>query len=280
MNKSPFFQLPKSNDSKLINSNESKDYQNTNIIFNENIDRKLKRNPSAPFVQSLTNNPSSQINYQYRPIDSFDSVLVPQNPSKFYTVPRSSRKKNLVNLPFSLTEDDEFRIMLSDYQITFNPISLGFIPKKNWEDSEISFGELYKSYFRSQENSNLRFYHKLYNALQISKSDPFYVPYLGVSWLDDYNLKVNVSQFSRLLGLIGSEIDLIGPSGKFASHGFIELNEKESLSCCKFENLEGIDYLSIKLFTHSLGIFIKNCNEEELEKCKWVNVRRRNSIHQ
>jgi len=287
MRTSPFFSpdsdsnensiIAQQSDDSFSGSISSLDYFGEAPVFPPLFDSRHIRAPTTPFYTSDTRN----IKIEEMPIDSSRrQSRKSKNSSVFNTLPRSKRYAIPITLPLSLSEDDEFKMILSDTAILFNPQSLGFIPSHKWSNCAISFGELYKTFFRISENANIRFFQKLYNALCISSNDPFYISYIGVSWINEKVLKVNLLQFSRLCGISGSEISLIGPQGKFPSHGFSELSEKEALSCCTYAEIEGVDFISTRLFVHNIGIFVRGCTEEQLNECKWVCVRRRNSVHE
>jgi len=173
-------------------------------------------------------------------------------------------------------EDNEFKAVCQDRAITFNPQKLGFIPTKFWPDQDYTFGDLVTEFFQRKSHSNSRFSHKLYNALKISNSDPFYSMYLGVEWVTDRVLKVDKKAFARLLGVKTIDGSLFHQQGNFPSHGFVELKSTElSLYNIPPEALEGVDYDNVRLLVHTAGVFVKNCTEDSIERCRWISTRHR-----
>lgn len=173
-------------------------------------------------------------------------------------------------------DDVEFRGICNDDQIRFNPVKLGFIPGKFWnQDREWTFGQLVSDFFQKKNNANSRFSHKLYNALKISTSDPFYSVYIGVEWVNERVLKIDKRVFARLLGIKTIDGSLFHQQGNFPSHGFVELNEKEAMAEVSPEDLKGVDYETVRLLVHQPRIFTRDCTEEDIERCKWISTRKR-----
>lgn len=172
--------------------------------------------------------------------------------------------------------DQEFRAFCADDQVRFNPVKLGFIPSKFWnEDREWTFGQLVSDFFQKKNNANSRFSHKLYNALKISTSDQFYAVYIGVEWVNERVLKVDKRVFARLLGIKTIDGSLFHQQGNFPSHGFIELNEADARRLVPPDDMEGVDFENVRLLVHQPGIFTRDCTEEDIERCKWVGARKR-----
>ena len=178
--------------------------------------------------------------------------------------------------PEQTDSDREFRGICSDDAVKFNPVRLGFIPTKFWnEDKDWTFGQLVEDFFQKKNNANSRFSHKLYNALKISTSDPFYAVYIGVEWLTERVLKVDKWVFARLLGIKTIDGSLFHQQGNFPSHGFVELSQVEARRLVAEEDLADVDYENVRLLVHQPGIFTRDCTEQDIERCKWVGARRR-----
>ena len=175
----------------------------------------------------------------------------------------------------AITIDDSFTKLCKDPSIKFNPAKLGFIPSKNWNDEELTFGDIVSQFFQKKNNANSRFSHKLYNALKITDSDHFYYIFLGVEWVTDKILKVDKRQFARLLGIRTIDGSFFHQQGNFPSHGFVELTPSQAQTQLDPKDLEGVDYDNVRLLTHQEGIFIRGCTEDVLESCRWVSTKKR-----
>ena len=171
--------------------------------------------------------------------------------------------------------DEEFNDICNDPKIVFNPHKLGFIPSGFWPDQEFTFGQLVRDFFQRKNNANSRFFHKLFNALKISESDPFYAVYLGVEWVNETVLKVDKKVFARLLSIKTIDGSLFHQQGNFPSHGFVEIKSEIDKALVSPQDLEGVDYDNVRLLYHQPGIFKKGCGEEVVDRCKWTSARRR-----
>ncbi|KAH0785310.1 hypothetical protein GPJ56_010721 [Histomonas meleagridis] len=173
--------------------------------------------------------------------------------------------------------DHEFNSICSDQGVKFNPHRLGFIPHSYWQDKEMTFGELVREFFQRKNNANSRFYHKLYNALKIVEDDPFYIDFIGIEWVNEKVLKVDKFVFARLLGIKTIDGSLFHQQGNFPSHGFVELGSQEASEYVDKSELNGVDFDKVRLLVHQSGIFIKGCDEDTIENCKWKSSRKRSA---
>ncbi|KAH0793179.1 hypothetical protein GPJ56_002888 [Histomonas meleagridis] len=171
--------------------------------------------------------------------------------------------------------DQEFKSICQDPDVKFNPHALGFIPHTYWPDKQFTFGELVTDFFQRKNNSNARFYHKLYNALKIIEDDPFYIEFVGIEWVNEKVLKVDKNIFARLLGIKTIDGSLFHQQGNFPSHGFVELGSKDCLQYVTESDLEGVDFDKVRLLVHQNGVFTKGCTESSIEQCKWISSRKR-----
>jgi hypothetical protein len=162
-----------------------------------------------------------------------------------------------------------------DRSVTFNPHHLGFIPGIAWTDSEVRFGDLVTNFFQRKNNANSRFSHKLYNALRITRADPFYFHYIGVAWISTDVLKVDKRIFAQLLGIKSVDGSLFHQQGNFPSHGFVEIGQGEAAQSVSEADLEGVDYERVRLLVHQPHIFVRDATEDDLARCNWVHARRR-----
>jgi hypothetical protein len=175
----------------------------------------------------------------------------------------------------SQSSDADFDSVCSDIDITFNPQQLGFIPAHGWTDSRRYFGDLVTDFFRKKSSSNSRFLHKLYNALKIYESDPFYGEFVGVEWLTDTVIKVEKAKFARLLGIKSVDGSLFHQQGNFPSHGFVELSPADARELVPPDALAGVDFDDVRLVTHQSGEFRRGCGSDIEERCRWINGRKK-----
>jgi hypothetical protein len=171
--------------------------------------------------------------------------------------------------------DAEFATICESSAQMFNPREMGFIPRTFWPEREYTFGELVADFFRKKNSSNSRFSHKLYNALKIADERPFYVAFLGVEWISETVIKVDKRVFARLLGINVIDGSLFHQQGNFPSHGFVQISERVARGTLSEADLEGVDDDNVRLLTHQSGIFTRGCREDAIERCKWINTRKR-----
>lgn len=231
------------------------------IAFISNIlPRNENQNSNSPVSTNAINN---SINIQ--PKKSFNISLYSQR----------IRNANSYSNNLGMNEDVDFNLNCEESEFVINPQKLGFIPPNSWMDKEMTFGYLVTSFFQKRNNASSRFSHKLYNALRLSSAYPNLVPYIGVEWITPTILKVNKFTFARLLRIKTIDGSLFHQQGNFPSHGFVELTEKESHELLTPEQLEDVDYESVRLLKHPAGIFTKDCTGTDIANCKWINSRRR-----
>lgn len=203
------------------------------------------------------------------PTTSAESFMAPSS-TGFAPVHQRNKTQPPMNL-----DNEAFNTICADKELKFNPHQLGFIPSKIWPDQEYTFGELVQDFFQRKNNANSRFSHKLYNALRIAEFDPFYVEFLGVSWVNHNVLKVNKNVFARLLGIKTIDGSLFHQQGNFPSHGFLALDPVTARKCTIGCDISDVDFENVRLLFHQQGIFVRGCTEKALEQCKWISTRRR-----
>jgi hypothetical protein len=169
--------------------------------------------------------------------------------------------------------DSEFAGICQDSLVTFNPKCLGFIPARNWEAREVTFGALVAGHFQKKSGSNTRFFHKLYNALKIAEFDPFYAEFVGVEWVSDRVIKIDKKKFARLLGIRAIDGSLFHQQGNFPSHGFREVGPLEAKEILSADELANVDYDAVRLLVHAPGDFMRSSPPQVFEKCRWINLR-------
>ncbi|OHT13139.1 hypothetical protein TRFO_16795 [Tritrichomonas foetus] len=166
------------------------------------------------------------------------------------------------------TKDDEddnlFKMVLSNPFFRINPVKLGFIPTSFWTDNDVSFGDIVKIFFRRKNNSKCRFPHKLYNALVLSTLNPRLFNLVGAKWVDNITILISRKRFARLLGIRAIEGSLFHQQGNFPSHGFVEIDPMIVKN--KYPNF---DFGENRLISHSGGVFVFGCTENDIDTCKW-----------
>ena len=150
--------------------------------------------------------------------------------------------------------------------LAIDPISLKFIPEDQWSSHQnVNFCTLQSSYFSKRSSKKLRFEHKLWNALILTKNYPYLYSVIGVIWETNTIIKVDVNVFAKLLGISKATSALCSPQGSFPSHGFSELlDEKHKrISLSETEN--------IRFYEHESGKFRADSTISDLEQCKWTS---------
>jgi hypothetical protein len=165
--------------------------------------------------------------------------------------------------------------LCADPEAKLNPGQLGFIPVCFWPDEVCTFGHLVSSFFRAKTCSNSRFLHKLFNALRITDSDPYYAVFLGVRWVTDKVIKIDKTKFANLLGIRSVNGSLFNQQGNFPSHGFRELAPGQASQWVSPAGLEDVDFENVRLLIHRSGEFTRGCGPDVEERCRWVNFGRR-----
>jgi hypothetical protein len=89
-------------------------------------------------------------------------------------------------------------------------------------------------------------------------------------------LRIDKRAFARLLAIKTVDGSLFHQQGNFPSHGFCELSEKTGLKFVPREVLEGVDFDNVRLLVHQDRVFKRGCTEADIERCKWMSVRKRN----
>lgn len=209
-------------------------------------------------------------------LKNFEDLLLHKSALFLKTPPPQLKKSppSLINSSLLQIEDD-FEQLCRDKTVTFNPHKIGFIPTKYWVDKDFTFGELANEFFKKKNNSNSRFYHKLFNALKMSSANPLYANFIGVEWISEKVLKVDKKAFARLLGIKTVDGSLFHQQGNFPSHGFIEIGSKDSKKYLTQQELKGIDFEQVRLLIHSAGVFVRSCTENDIEQCKWMSSKKR-----
>ena len=153
--------------------------------------------------------------------------------------------------------------------ISINPYRLGFLPQDITEDKQIMLRDIIKSHFQIRSTKKVRFEHKLWNALCITKSNPMMFRCIGVMWISNYILKVHRTIFANLLGITKPTAALFNIQGSFPSHGFVEIDIKQASKQLTPQQLADVDGIQIRLFEHQEHLFTCSSGIEELVNCRW-----------
>jgi hypothetical protein len=232
------------------------------------------RPPSDPFQFTFHQRYDSQPNRMPPPRVEPDSIPATQPSTAPKTLSFSRRSHGPRQISGAV--DQEFLKLALDPSVTFNPLQLGFIPQSVWTDSkDVKFGDLVTDFFQRKNNANTRFSHKLYNALRITASDPFYFDFIGVDWISDIVLRVDKRIFAQLLGIKTVDGSLFHRQGNFPSHGFVELTSAEAAELLNPADLMGVDFDVIRLLVHEERVFVRDATLEAIENCRWTAARQR-----
>ena len=144
-----------------------------------------------------------------------------------------------------------------------NPFKLGLLPSKMFHvpdmDKQTSIINLKNNFFTSKSKT-VRFEHKLYNALRISREEPKLIAFLGLYWKNEDTFIVNIPTFGTLLGAPYPRAYLCHESGLFAKHGFKDVTPE--LINANPEELKDCNNIP---YRHQSGKFTMNMTEEDLD---------------
>lgn len=198
--------------------------------------------------------------------------------NSFYMKPQNSFKTQQANLPISKMPIYSFRMRSNRrysekelLDITINPIELNFLPKEFWLTPQTTIKQVVQSFFKARSTKNLRFEHKLWNALILSTNYPELISILGIYWISIDILKVNRDIFGALINVTKPAAALFNSQGSFLTHGFVEVSKEEALKVhmIKDELVEDVDESVVRLFRHSAGLLKANSHKGDLVTCRW-----------
>ncbi|KAK8863499.1 hypothetical protein M9Y10_011185 [Tritrichomonas musculus] len=193
-----------------------------------------------------------------------NAILKPVIPSSCYNFPRPI--KMVTTSPWSFSKHDEKKLL--DFFI--NPIELNFLPKELWLTQKVTLRSVFQTFFKARSTKNLRFEHKLWNALALSKRYPELIPFLGVFWVSKNLLKVNRDIFGALINVSKPAAALFNNQGSFLTHGFLEVTKEKALrKGISPELVEDVDESVVRLFKHSAGLFTADSNKADVSMCRW-----------
>lgn len=184
--------------------------------------------------------------------------------------------KNDYNLNNNILKNDEKSEIISNFpsiyrddyypgSILVNPFIYGFLPPERAENRDMTISEIIQKHFQVRSTKKIRFEHKLWNALCITKKHPNLFSVFGIIWISNTILKVHRTIFANLLGITRPTAALFNIQGSFPSHGFIEIEPSK----LKDLNINEIDGVHIRLLTHSSGLFTADSGIDTLVNCRW-----------
>jgi hypothetical protein len=155
-------------------------------------------------------------------------------------------------------------------EITVRPEALGFVPVIMWNKMELRLNELVSDYFRARSSRKIRFEHKLWNALALTRSLPEFYSLIGVTWVSSAVFKVDKDIFGRLLAVTRPGSAFFSQRGSFVSHGFREVSVSEARQLRIADSqLTDVDEVVVRLFRHSLGLFRSDSSVKDINECTW-----------
>lgn len=155
-------------------------------------------------------------------------------------------------------------------QLNIDPIALGLLPTEYWKSSCVPLLKVFTPFFPTRSTKKVRFEHKLWNALVLTRKYPDLLPIIGVSWVSQYIIKVNRVVFGNLLNVTRPSAALFNSQGLLLTHGFREVSKKEAIQSGVDLNLiDNVDESVIRLFTHTERFFGENSKKEDIAKCRW-----------
>lgn len=150
----------------------------------------------------------------------------------------------------------------------FNPCEFNLYPQVVWPDEEVAFTSVSASHFKCKSNRNVKFEHKLWNALQITTRRPDLYPAVGVMWVSDTIIQVNRVIFGNLLGLEKSTSALFNMQGSFPTHGFTELTLDEVRIVAGVKSTTN-DFDECRFFVRKDGKFTRHSKEADVMACTY-----------
>lgn len=161
--------------------------------------------------------------------------------------------------PVAARTDQIFFEYCTDNRILFNPRQLKFEPSFYWPDRNFTFGDLVYDFFRRKNNQNARFSHKLYNALCIAATDPFYAELVGVRAITPNIIRVNKGAFARLLAIKTIDGSLFHQQGNFSTHNFFEMSREQVQMYCQGMDIGEVDFDEVRMMYNPVGPFFPMC---------------------
>ena len=212
---------------------------------------------------------SLDVNLDFGPLYAGHPGYEP-NPLKFEDTPTNTDEKTGVlpeeQSPIPENKDRTWPDLANGVKII--PSRYNFYPSSVWESREYSFSELCSEHFMMKSNKMVRFQHKLWNALQITRMSPDMYHVVGVLWFSERVVQVNREIFGRLLGLEKATSALFNIQGSFPTHGFREVTLDTALLMTTSRGITE-DARACRYFVRPDGLFRVGSSEEEIAACRY-----------
>jgi hypothetical protein len=122
----------------------------------------------------------------------------------------------------------------------------------------------------------VRFEHKLWNALALTRAHPHLYAVVGVKWVKFAILKVHRDIFGRFINVTRPAAALYNRQGAFAAHRFLEIAVRQVQGLSNADR-EDIDESVVRLFKHKSDEFTMHANEQQLSACRFCRIGQRAS---
>lgn len=171
------------------------------------------------------------------------------------------------------TDDSEFP------RIIINPTRLSMVPHDIWNKEQVfMLKDLVERHFRRRSTNAVKFPHKLWNVLAITKEFPSLYPILGATWISNYLIKVNKDKLANTLGLKRPKESLFNPQGTFITHGFVNVTKLEIEANQTLTNLElirDVDGSIVRIYKHGNNKFSQDMKTKNMNKCRWKLIKKK-----
>lgn len=157
------------------------------------------------------------------------------------------------------------------YDRVFNPLELNFLPKELFATQSMTLKYVIENFFHARSTKNLRFEHKLWNALALSTHFPDLIHILGIQWVSNDVLKVNRDRFGSLINVTKPSAALFNNQGSFQTHRFLEVSKHEAIHTFNIPpaSIEDVDESVVRLYRHSDGLLRANSQKTDIHSCRW-----------
>ncbi|OHT16474.1 hypothetical protein TRFO_02752 [Tritrichomonas foetus] len=150
-------------------------------------------------------------------------------------------------------------------KLKIKPQEVGLIPADIFPTEETTLDKLVDIF---QSKTQLRLPFKLFNALKISEIAPIFEPLVGVSWLNDEIIRLNVQRFARLVGILEPNKVLFSQTGFLTKIGFQAMNLAQLTALDPEADLLGVDLIHVKLIHHPSHRFRRNSTLEDIQSIR------------
>jgi len=212
----------------------------------------------------LLNPPGGEKNSSMSFHSLFPAIAPIQNIVSTFSGPQEDQYcDHIETIPHQFSSNDG----INQSRIILNPFLFGFLPKERAENRAITLEEVIKKHFLVRSTKRVRFEHKLWNALCITKKYPNLFSIFGVMWISKTVIKVNKTMFANVLGITRPTAALFNVQGSFPSHGFEEVEPSELRS--QGIDIGDADGINVRLIRHTSGQFTSESGIDALSICRW-----------